>query len=389
MTHSASPLVAVLGAGPVGLEAALLAASLRLPYTVYERGRIGEHLRRWGHVRMFSPFGMNSTSLGKAALRADWPGHRLPGDHDLHTGREYLGAYLEPLSRCAALRDGLRLGVPVVHVSRRGPPPGDGSGAAVRPFLLLVRGPGGGQRVEPADVVLDCTGTFGSHRWLGGGGPVPGEAAAEPHICYGLEDVAGAARDRYAGKSVLVVGAGYSAATTVCALADLAQSYPGTRTVWLARGAEAPPIRLIPGDPLPERHRLAVRANDLAAGGAGNFEFHADSAVTAVACHEPHGGFTVTARVAGVLRTWDVDRVVANIGFTPDALADSELPGDDGPGPPPSAGAPTCPEPNLYVLGSKSYGRNSDFLLGDGYAQVRAAFARITSEPGLDLYAGS
>ena len=52
------PRVAILGAGPVGLEAALYAAALRLPFTVYERGRVGEHLRRWGHVRLFSPFGI-------------------------------------------------------------------------------------------------------------------------------------------------------------------------------------------------------------------------------------------------------------------------------------------------------------------------------------------
>jgi thioredoxin reductase len=389
MTHSDPPRVAVLGAGPVGLEAALYARRLDFPVNLYERGRPGEYLHRWGHVRMFSPFGMNSTSLGRAAIRADWPGHLLPGDHDLHTGREYLAAYLEPLSRCAALRDGLHLGTQVVHVSRRGPPKGDGSAQAAQPFLLLVRGPGGADRVDLADVVLDCTGTFGRHRWLGDdGAPVPGETAAEPHISYWLEDVAGAARDRYAGKSVLVVGAGYSAATTVTALADLARSHPQTRTVWLARAADARPIRLVRDDPLNERRRLGVRANGLAMRGAGNVEFHADSAVTAVAFRGPDRGFAVTARVAGMPRAWDVDRVVANIGFTPDALADSEVREDGRPGPPPSGPAALkCPEPNFYILGSKSYGRNSDFLLGDGFAQVRAAFALITSKSGLDLHA--
>src|SRR5205085_3073125 len=108
MAKTDVPRVAVLGAGPVGLEAALYAVSLRLPVTVYERGRVGEHLHRWGHVRLFSPFGMNATALGKAATRADNPGHEFPDDGDCVTGKEHLASYLEPLAKSAALRDCLR-----------------------------------------------------------------------------------------------------------------------------------------------------------------------------------------------------------------------------------------------------------------------------------------
>src|SRR4051812_27761279 len=71
MSRTDLPRIAVLGAGPVGVEAALYAATVGLPDSVFERGRVGEHLRRWGHVRLFSPFGMNSTPLGRARLRAD------------------------------------------------------------------------------------------------------------------------------------------------------------------------------------------------------------------------------------------------------------------------------------------------------------------------------
>ncbi len=44
------------------------------------------------------------------------------------------------------------------------------------------------------------------------------------------------------------------------------------------------------------------------------------------------------------------------------------------------------PEPGFYVLGSKSYGRNSDFLLRNGYEQVREVFTLITGKADLDLY---
>lgn len=90
MARNDSPRVAVLGAGPVGLEAALYAATLKLPVIVYERDAVGAHPRRWGHVRLFSPSGMNRTSLGIATLKAHEPGHKLPAADECVTGVQLL-----------------------------------------------------------------------------------------------------------------------------------------------------------------------------------------------------------------------------------------------------------------------------------------------------------
>src|SRR5207249_3302108 len=108
MARTDAARVAILGAGPIGLEAALYAASLKLPVTVYERGRIGENLRQWGHVRLFSPFGMNRTPLGVRTIKGDLPQHSLPGDGDIITGREHVSAYLEPLAKCSLLKDRIK-----------------------------------------------------------------------------------------------------------------------------------------------------------------------------------------------------------------------------------------------------------------------------------------
>src|SRR5437868_4855992 len=108
MARSDSLRIAVLGAGPIGLEAALYASALKLPVTVYERGQPGEFVRRWGHVRLFSPFGMNRTTLGLAAIRREAPKHEFPADGDCIAGREHLEIYLEPLAISSPLCDGLR-----------------------------------------------------------------------------------------------------------------------------------------------------------------------------------------------------------------------------------------------------------------------------------------
>jgi hypothetical protein len=298
--------------------------------------------------------------------------------------------------------------VQVVQVGRRGLLKDDMKREG-QPFRLLLRDAKGRETIEEADVVLDCTGTYGQHRWLGEGGiPAPGEGAAEAQIAYGLPDVLGEKKGDYAGRSVLVGGGGYSAATTVCNLAALAEQNASTWVIWLARCGNSQPIKRLANDPLRERDRLAVRANHLATRGEGNVEFHPQSSVEAVEWLGPDKGFKVTTRCAGKPKTWEVERVVGNVGYTPDAgiyrelqvhecyaslgpmaLAASLLKhagGDCLSIPPQGPAVLRNPEPNFFILGAKSYGRNSNFLLRAGFEQVRDVFALVTGKADLDLY---
>ncbi len=403
------PRLAILGAGPIGLEAALVAATLRLPFTVYERGRIGEHLRRWGHVRLFTPFGKNTTPLGLARVRADDPTRDLPDERDCLTGRDHLAAYLEPLAASPLLRDHLRLGTEVVKVGRQGLLKDEAVGDSQRarqPFRLLLR-TDKGEQVAEADIVLDCTGTYGQPCGLGDGGlPAVGERAARPAFASGLEDVLGERRGHYADRTTLVVGSGYSAATMVCALAGLAEKHPGTWVIWLSRQTRSQPLRRFVGDPLRERDQLAVRANQLATRGDGNVEYHAPAVVETIACSGPDGPFRVTGQVAGKPTTWEVDRVIANVGSAPDPELTRELqvqvcPAAEGPAalaaalrehsgdgfslPSPGPALLRNLEPNFYFLGARSFGRNPAFFLRVGFEQVRDVFTLITGKSDLDL----
>ncbi len=412
--------IAVLGAGPIGLESALYARYLGYDVDIYERGRVGENLFRWGHVRMFSPFGLNRSPLGLGALKAQDGSWNPPADDALLTGRELAEAYLIPLAASDLLADGLHEQTEVVSVGRDGLLKGEFVGDLERglaDFRILLQSTRpldhGRQRTATADVVIDTTGTYGNHNWLGHGGiPAVGELAAQTHVEHGVCDVLEADRSHYASRRTLLIGSGYSAATNLVALAQLAAQAPDTWVTWVTRHecdeSMPQPIRPIPDDPLEQRERLAHTANRLAADDANHVTFFSGTTVDALSWHADLERFTVRllGKHAG---EFEFDRVIANVGFRPDDRIYGELQVDCCYGnggtkrlgralaaedaangfDKPARDAKTLlnPEPDFYILGAKSYGRDSRFLISHGLEQIRELFTIIGDRSELDLYA--
>jgi hypothetical protein len=391
--------IAVLGAGPIGLETALYARYLGYDVDIYERGRVAKNVLRWGHVRMFSPFGQNRSALAMAALRAQDAAWQPPADDALLTGREFAERLLVPLSRSDLLADNLHEQCEVVLIGRDGLLKGELAGdeeRGERDFHLLLRstadGEHGRERLAVADAVVDTTGTFGNHNYLGNGGvPALGELAAEAHIEYGLPDVLGAEREHYGGRNILLVGAGDSAATNLVALAELAGQARDTWITWVVRSEtdekDPRPIEPIAGGALAERERLARLANRLAADDANHVTLYGGTTVESVAWHAGSGRFAVRlrGRHAGEL---EFDRVVANVGYRGDARLYGELQIAECPTTGAAIGTGLIlGESDYYVLGAKSRGRDSRFVIRDGLDQIRQLFAILGDRAELDLYA--
>lgn len=379
MSKPTRPRIAILGGGPVGIEAALYAQNLNLQFTVFEQGQPGEYLNRWGFVRMFTPFGLNASPLGKKTLQQ--LRREVPADTEFQTGRQFRETYLLPIADSPAIKFAVKAQTSVVAVGRFGWRKTDNT-AKLPPFRLLVRAADNSESVHSADAVLDCTGIYGRPNWVGDGGvPALGELASRPHIAYWLEDVQGAKKQQYLGRHTIVIGGGYSAAATVCALTDLADENPSAWVTWLTRGARTQPLTRIANDPLRERDRLASRANTLATRCDANLEHHAHAEVQEVVCPGPDKGVKVVALVNGEKRTWEAERLIANVGFKADTGLTAELRVTE------PTGEWRTGEPNYFILGAKSKGRDSGFYLHEAQEQIRKAFADLLGNSKLNLYA--
>jgi hypothetical protein len=183
---------------------------------------------------MFSNWGLNiDAAAGRLLEASSW---KRPCASSHPTGAELVDRYLEPLAALPALRSALHFNSRVVGITRRGIDKVRTAGRTSAPFEVLAEGPGGLARIE-AQAVIDCSGTWFNPAPGGAAGlPARGEVAAASRIAYGMPDVLGAARERYSGRQVGVLGGGHSAVGTLIDLVQLANESADTRPVWLHRG---------------------------------------------------------------------------------------------------------------------------------------------------------
>lgn len=391
--------IAVVGAGPVGLAAAARLVERGLRPIVFEKGaRVGAALLEWGHVRVFSPWDYNVDEAARTLLAEE--GVTAPVGEYLPTGEEIVAQYLEPLSKVPSIAAGLRLGAEVTGITRLGHDLMSNDGRADAPFVVRYRDVDGEHRLL-AKAVIDASGTWSKPNPMGVDGlPVPGEAEASERIAHGIPDVAGAERESYAGKRVLVVGSGHSAINVALALLELQADVPGTEVLWALRRNRIE--KLLGGglnDQLPERGALGLAAKE--AIDAGRLRMLAPFAVERVT--EAGRRLLVEATLGGSPVTKEVDRIVVATGFRPDfsflrkvrlaldpaveappALAPLIDPNFHSCGtvPPHGIDELTHPEPGLVIVGSKSYGRAPTFLMATGYEQVRSVVAEIAGDRG-------
>jgi thioredoxin reductase len=384
--------VVVIGAGPQGLAAGAHLLERGLEPLVLEAGDgPAAAVTEWGHVRLFSQW---PELVDQAAARLLAPSGWKAPEHGYPTGAEWSARYLAPLS--TALGGRIRYGARVTGVSRKGRDRLVDVGRADQPFTVHVTSPGGDEERLEARAVIDASGTWRQPNPAGADGlPALGERAAAGVIRYQIPDFA--IPEPFAGKHTVVVGSGHSAATAVIALARIAGDHPGTRVTWVLRRAIAGhALGGETADQLPERGALSVRAKEAVTAG-----------LVTLATGFRTGRISLDAGGRAVLSAEDgreldpADVVVVLTGFRPDLSFLSEMrldldpvleapvrvaPAIDpnihscGTATPTRAADLAHPEPGLYLVGMKSYGRAPTFLAMTGYEQVRSVVAELAGD---------
>jgi thioredoxin reductase len=385
--------VVVIGAGPQGLAAAahLLERGLE-PLVLEAGGGPGAAIEQWGHVRTFSPW---PELVDPAAARLLEPTGWSAVQDGYPTGREWIDAYLAPLAH--RLGDRVRYGTQVTAVSRRGRDRLVSPGRADQPFVVHVTAGGAESRLE-ARAVIDASGTWGMPNPAGADGiPAIGERAAAASGVLTYTPPEPAVVSQWASGHAVVIGSGHSAMTAVIELAELVRRAPSTRITWvLRRGAVGDTFGGGAADELPQRGALGVRSR--AAVDEGLLALLTGFRTERIELDD-HGRAVVTAEDGRALPP--ADHVVVLTGFRPDLSFLSEMrveldpilqapvnlaPEIDpnvhscGSVSPHGAAELAHPEPDLYIVGMKSYGRAPTFLAVTGYEQVRSIAAELAGD---------
>ena len=392
------PRIAILGAGPIGLEAALAAAERGDDFTVYEsaprRRRARAPLGPRAHVHAVVDERLAADA--RRAARTRRRRTRCPPATSSPTScssrsprcRSSPGA-------SASARACSRSAARGCSSTRRSAT----RAARARPFRLLLARPDGSEAIAHADVVIDATGTYGNPNRLGDGGiDAVNERAFEDRIERFLPRLrrrAGA----WAGKTILLTGSGHSAQTAARQLAAFARDAPGTRVVWAVRSAGA---RLGRRERRPAaRARRAERRRGAARRRRVGCRDRCGRAASPRRCTARDGRIVVTLR-NGAPEEVEVDRILALNGGVGDhalyrQLQVHECYATSGPMNLAAAllgeaggdclaiaahGPETLrnPEPGFFILGAKSYGRNSQFLLQAGWQQVDDVFGSLIEQ---------
>ncbi|MEE8143073.1 MAG: FAD-dependent oxidoreductase, partial [Planctomycetota bacterium] len=387
-----------------GIEAALAARQRGYSTLLLEAGEICDSMLRWGHVRLFSAWKLNVSRRGREILAAE--GKPLPDGESYVSARELVSRYFLPLAHSSLLQGCLRSEVRAVSAGRVNTLKGELIADARRgenPFRVLWERDGE-EGTTDCSILIDATGVYRTPNATGSGGiPAPGERQVQERILRHLPDPLGRDRGRLTGRRILVVGAGYSAATAVIDLAALSKEALQTQVTWAVRSHKRDPVAEIAGDPLPERRELSRRVNALAADLPSGLAVVRGASV--VSFVEKPGGLEVTLETEGNTEKIEVDEILSLTGYRPHPALTQELQihhcyateglmkisaamlssgallagggGDCLKVEPASEETLVNPEPRLFVIGSKSFGRFSHYLMRSGIEQVDLIFGSI------------
>ena len=159
MAYDTPAHIGVIGAGPIGIEAALYGRYLGYSVDVFEQKQVANHVRQNGETELAVPFSQCSSTLGIAALQAQDESFAQPDPEAILTRQQWVEKYLRPLSKSDLLLDGIHEHCRVMKVCRLESHKSESEEVAKGFSILVERN--GNEQVFEADIVFDVSGNGG------------------------------------------------------------------------------------------------------------------------------------------------------------------------------------------------------------------------------------
>jgi len=396
--------VAVIGGGPMGVEAALYARFLGYFVILFDARRVGSRLVRWGELPMQVPFGEATSALGHAALTAQGANHDLPDADSIVSYRDYIEKYVTPVAKSDLLEDCIHINSPVISISRahyHRYQPKSLEDRAEDEFRLLLNGKVRGEFTQLADIVLDCSGEGRTPAGIGpGGGMAIGQTSLREHFEVGPRDLSDKDRDRFVGKHTVLFGSGPAACRNAVQFIAFAQDNANTKLTWVVPKGEKheewltavsvvssdlaiEASRVLSGDCPGAVHIDAWGAESLTRDGNGRWQIkllvgeeetadlEADVILVTELCDPWRfaDGLGIELcpqrRLTTFAASWLVNQTT-KLEITPESFITSE--------------------PHYYVLGRKSVGGDPRFTFAHARQQIQQVFGLIGGRMDLDVY---
>ncbi|QEK39204.1 NAD(P)-binding domain-containing protein [Candidatus Nesciobacter abundans] len=397
--------IAVIGAGPVGISAAVHLKIRGLNPIVFEKGSsVGHAMKEWGHVRVFTPWKyVMDKEVVNLLGKTDW---KHPDKEYIPTGNEIVEEYLYPASKIPELKNRIIYGAEVIAVSKSKSSKSSSNNRDEKSFTIHYKSENGSHYVTEVNGVIDASGTWGTPNPIGADGlPVIGEIENKEYISYGIPDILLKNRNLYEGKRVLVLGSGHSAINVVLDILSLKNKNLDTKLIWGLRNNKLD--KLLGGginDELPARGALGQAAKKAIS--EGSLDLMAPFEVKEIErkYSRNRSGFNgefikrepelkVKSEFDGKKIVLTVDRIIVAAGFRPnlDMLRELRLDLDTiveapktlapmidpnlhscGTVKPHGVDELSHPDKNFFIVGMKAYGRAPTFLMLTGYEQVRS-----------------